>query len=199
MSSTEDISSVVISRAGNICTVIDASLILLLAAFALRIMNKDEIKLPKIEVSVSLTYIPYIMLALTIAHLYTCYSFNVKVDDIISAGNAEAAEKAFQKLSDEGPFFFQGLMPRLTIVETRAGPIFNMNAKDPTTWLAYGAALGAFIVLIVVQWREAGAMRRVSAVLLSGFIVISNWWIGGGWAVHASCLQNIDRCKLMGI
>jgi hypothetical protein len=197
--STNDVSSVIINRADNINTVIVTSMLLLLASFLLRLMKKDEVEIPKVKVTVKLSYLPYIMIAMTVAHLYTSYSFNVKVDDVINGGSINDAQQSFKNLSDNGPLFFQGLMARLKIVEGPAGPIFAMDEKDPSTWLAYGAALGAFITLIMVRWSEGGTMRRTGTILLSGVIVISNWLIGGGWAVHASCLNNIDLCKHLGI
>jgi hypothetical protein len=185
----DDLTAGLISRSQNINYVlIFAFTVLVLAALA-KISNKDTIKIKDIEINFKIIQI--VMAALTAAHLYAAYSFDAKVIEIVKTKPREQIVAAFEKLRD-GPFFFQGLIPRISFTETKVGRVFKMDFSDPTTLLAIGAAVGAFVVMI--RWRNLSAFERLRNLVGSATIVALNWLIGGEWAVHASCLSSPEIC-----
>lgn len=177
-------------KAEWINSTIVSGLTILVASLLIRLTRKDIISVMEVELPVR--WVNYLMLPITIAHLYFGINFNIWVRHIV-INDKDNAKGVFEALTGRGPLFFNGLVERLQIVEGPFGPIFLMDTSDPTTWLAHFAAIAAFIILI--RWRGLTGFGRLRSVLFALMIVVVNWLIGGGWAVHASCLNRPDICR----
>jgi hypothetical protein len=191
MADRNDVVTEISTNAQNINYVLVAGLGILLVAFLAKLARKEQIEIYKISLDVK--KIPLIMLGFTLAHFYVGYVFNSAVRHTIAGPNIAYAVDAFDQLQRNGPLFFKGLVARLEFVRSPMGPVFIMKASDPTTLLAHAAAVGAFFVMI--RWKGISAIRRFASIVMSGVIVGANWLIGGGWAVHASCLSRATECK----
>ncbi|MDO9306760.1 MAG: hypothetical protein Q7T75_02670 [Mesorhizobium sp.] len=191
MSQDSAISSTIMSRADNVNYVILAACSIVILAALAKLAGKAEISIKGI--SIKLSHLPVIMIFFTAAHFYTAYSLNTEIVQASLALNPEELRGIFETISDKGPLFFQGIMERLQIYQSALGPVFVMSWNDPSTILAHGAALGAFLVMI--SWTGLSPFQRLLSVCISTVIVTSNWLIGGSWAVHLSCLSDVEVCR----
>ena len=165
------------------------ALTILIVTVLVRLSKGDEIEI--YDVKINLRYLPLIIFGLTLAHLYTGLVFNLYVRELIFLNKLDTAV-VFESLRRDGPLFFAGLVARLEIVQGPFGPAFIMDPADPTTILAHVAAIGTFVAML--RWRNVTWRRRIVSGGISAALIISNWFIGGGWAVHASCLSDPGVC-----
>lgn len=184
----ENVVAAVIKRADNINIVIIAGLTIIILSILVRISKGNEFSIK--DISIDLRFLPLIILGITFAHLYTAYVFNSYVRELIYSDIDTSY--VFGELRRDGPLFFAGLVARLQVLDGPFGPVFLMDHRDPTTILAHVAAIGAFFAMI--RWKGRGWGGRFINLIASGVLVVANWLIGGGWAVHASCLNAPEVC-----
>ena len=100
------------------------------------------------------------------------------------SSDRENLAETWKELTDMGPLFFRGLLPRLSSVPrpaVRLGvEIIPIQRRDPTGWLDYAAAAALFVALIPFG---RGTLTEVMATFVVPF---ANWTIGTRWRLAAS-------------
>lgn len=183
-----DLASSLISRAENINYILVTAFGLLIGTALIKLSHQTIITVKGVKIDIS--KIQLIMAALTIAHLYTAFSFHMKAKQIINEHPQEVTHSIFDELSDSKTTqpFFQGLLPRVV-----NGRVLVMSYQDPTTYLTVASAVFAFVVMS--RWRLVSTLERLKSIIGSGVIVGCNWLIGTWWAVEASCLVRREICS----
>jgi len=138
-------------------------------------------------VKIKTRYYGYLLLFVTIFHIYFSYIFRKSVYTATTSLGPKELEVLYTKLTNGGPILFNGFVARLQIVPTSYGTVFLMDQNDPTSWMVHGAAIVTFFSIVHI--RNTSWPGRLWYFLIAICVVLSNWILGGGWAVTASCLS----------
>jgi hypothetical protein len=144
----------------------------------------STIKAFGVDIPIGKAWIVFAMF--TVGHLYTAFVFRQDCLEVMRQSPAIQGD-AWKALSGGSLLFFHGLVARLQSVVVDGQRLFIMDENDPTTWLVHGVAVLVFVA--IVRIRRASWMTRIGTVFAGVLIVVSNWLIGGGWAVTASTLH----------
>ena len=139
-------------------------------------------------VKIKTRYYGYLLMFVTIFHIYFSVVFRKSVGRAANSLNPKELEILYTKLTNGGPLLFNGFVARLQAVETPYGTAFLIDQSDPSSWMAHGAAIITF--LSIVHIKNTSWLGRFWYVFIASCVVLSNWLLGGGWAVTASCLSD---------
>ncbi|MET7284065.1 hypothetical protein ABZS29_37885 [Kribbella sp. NPDC005582] len=130
------------------------------------------------------------LLALTAAHAFTGAFLAHRITAYLPYLHLpEQAVQVFREVTSSGNPFVFGMRSR-ALPRRRGGRYHPMSVRDPSAWVAYGAAV--VLLLAATPWRlEAGriVVGGWIQVVLAVVLLAVNWWAGSVWMVSLSRLH----------
>ncbi len=130
------------------------------------------------------------LLALTAAHAFTGAFLAHRITAYLPYLHLPLqALQVFSEVTSSGNPFVFGMRSR-ALPRRPGGRYHPMSLRDPSAWVAYGAAV--VLLLAVLPWRvEAGGIvvGGFAHVVLAVVLLAVNWWAGSVWMVSLSRLH----------
>ncbi len=176
-------SEAVIKIAERINKLLITAFLLAIAAVITKLTAGSTMKIPSTDIAIPITYFWIVFAVFTGAHAYLAIFFKGACGHLFYKDHKNAMN-TWEKLTRNGPIFFNGMRPRLlpdlppaTKNATRA--VAPMAVNDGTTWLHYGMAILLFFAILPFDPITFGLGVALILVLL-------NWFLGSSWAIAVS-------------
>lgn len=166
-----------------------------LLAIAARLLGNAKVSALNVETPLRHVWVAFVLS--TIAHLFWAGFLAETLAQINRLAEGKAIGRRLFSTARTDHIMLRGLIPRSRPVGAR-GRTYAMSLRDPSSWLAQGLALAAFVAILpwkVDHGRPAldGSIGRVIVLVIIGVLIIAaNWILGSTWIVMLSRLPEAE-------